>query len=182
MSAQAVSGQIQASAALKNLLSGTAGTSTTQVQVGTSPINITAGTGAGQMNELWSETITFTPSTPVLLDLTALTGEGGRQVNFAAIKYLEIINADPVVGHDLKIGGAVSNPWSAPFDAGTDKETVPSGGGALNQAGQVVGSPMLKTNLTAAGWTVDSTHKVLELDPGTNAVGPVTIVIGGLSA
>jgi hypothetical protein len=182
MSAQAVSGQIQTSAAMTNTLTGTAGTSKTQVNVGVSQVQISAGTGAGQANEMWSETLTFTADTPVDLDLTALTGEGGRDVSFAAIKYLQVINADSVVGHDVLVGDSGTDDWSAPWSSATNKETVPSGGGAKTQAGNVVGNSMVKENWTAAGWTVDSTHKILRLDPGSHTVGPVTVLIIGNSA
>lgn len=176
MSAQAVNGTIQATISLTNTLSGTSGQAKNQVTVGASQIAVSAGTGAGQCNELWSQTIALVASTPQTLDLTALTGEGGRTVSFSAVKIFEVVNNDPT--NPVTVGNAATTPFAPFWNTPANTESVP-GGGCKDQSGNQVGTPMLKTNLTAAGWSTTGATK-LKLDPGANAIS-VTVTIAGLA-
>lgn len=176
MSAQAVNGTIQATIALTNTLSNSGNQAKNQVTVGASQIAVSPGTGAGQCNELWSQTINLVASTPQTLNLSSLTGEGGRAVSFSAVKVFEVLNNDPT--NPVTVGNAATTPFAPFWNTPANTESVP-GGGCKDQSGNQVGTPMLKTNLTAAGWTVGA-NNLLKLDPGANAIS-VTVTIAGLA-
>lgn len=105
------------------------------------------------------------------LDLTALTGIGGRTVTLPALRLLFAINADPTAGHDVQIGPGASNGLATPFP-GTSAYVESKGGmtGAGAVGNNLLGNPTLLANFSTTGWVVDGTHKTILLTP----VGTVT--------
>ncbi len=126
---------------------------------------LTYGTGANQVNTCWWETRTVSAGANDDLDLTAITKStpaGTATVNFACIKAIQIENLSTTTGDYLLVGkvSAVTNGWEGPFS------TV--SGGLQRVEAEGCYSNFQKS---AAGWTVDSTHKVLRINnPGAAAI------------
>lgn len=184
-----INGQIQAGCNLTNQIgSGTAGQTNAIQNLGALPINIGPAQAAGLvLTDAWS-IVYSSLSSPQTIDLTNLTGEGGRTVNFTTpgIRFIQLWNCDPTAGHNVKIGPGASNGFAAPWDDGTATTTVNGGmpGASLSTAvgvsiAQPIGNSWQFTNLTVAGWTVDSTHKTLTIDPGASTLTNVVLVIAG---
>ncbi len=172
-----ISGQITCNLNLVNTYPATSGSFVESINIGGVALQIAGGTGVNQCNEMWCSTLSLAAS-PTTLNLLSLTGIGSRTVTFSAVKVLYIVNNDSVSTHSVAVGNGASTPWYAPFDASTDIVTLP--GGASGATATSGGTPLLLCNLTAAGWTVDSGHGLLMLDPGANTVS-VTILIAGLA-
>lgn len=127
------------------------------------------GTGAGQINKLGWGTLSLAVSTPVTLDLTAISGmtTWTGDTAFAKVKYLKIINGATAGGtKPLIVGVAASNAFNGQMGGTTPTETVEAG------------CELEWENKEAGGWTVDSTHKNVKVNPGANAI-VLTIIIAG---
>jgi hypothetical protein len=107
-------------------------------------------------------------------DLTAITGDGDAAATaftklHAIILYVPTEHAS---GVEAAVGPhPTTNGLVVPFGAAAGFLTAygPSGGMA---------SPVVLVNNLAAGWTVDSTHKVIEVNPGATATAWRIIFIG----
>lgn len=114
----------------------------------------------------WTAVIPLAASTPVNLNLSALTG-GKGDTAFTAYKFVDIRNNEAVgSGRDLTVGAEGSaNEAYEPFGATGGKLTIQPGT-----------ARQFYTRETA-GWTV-GTHTLIKLNPGSNPVN-VTVTIGG---
>lgn len=98
------------------------------------------------------------------VDFTTLSN-GIAAASFDKLKVLAIFNLATTAGYDLAVGGAASNAFSAIFSDATDEIVIAPGGCALFIA-------------PGAGYTVDSSHKALKLDPGANTFNVLVVAIG----
>lgn len=122
------------------------------------------GTGPNQAQRHYSTTNTLSASTPVSIDLTAVTTSDGT-TGFAHVRGLFIYNDDPT--NVITFGGG-SNPF-VPFLGGTSPTVVIQPGTC---------QPFQKP-LGTNGWAVSSGSKVVQLDPGTNAIAGYRVVAFG---
>jgi hypothetical protein len=133
---------------------------------------VTNGTGPNTANEVWSATITFAASTPVTLDLRALSsthsGFNGRTVQFSKIRRARFINLTPTSGFKVTVG-----------DAATGDEFLFGLDSAASTFDVPPGSQVILENWVD-GWTVSGSAKDLKLDPGSNVVTLAIILIGQL--
>lgn len=134
------------------------------VQVSQS-LTYTAGTAANQVNKVATVGGTATAS-PASIDLTSVVCVDG-QVGFSHIR--EVIAYDDDATNGLLWDFTATNALTAMFSAGgtTAKLTVQPG------AHQRFAKP-LGTN----GYVVDSTHKIVSLDPGANTIAYRVIILG----
>lgn len=119
---------------------------------------LTYGTGAAQVNRFWEDERTVTAGSNDDIDLTAITMTipvGSVTVGFSAVKSIQVENLTSTTGYYLLVGkvSSVTNGWEGPFHtvAGGVQRVEPDGVYANHQK-------------SAAGWTVDSTHKVLRIN------------------
>jgi hypothetical protein len=145
-------------------------------KLGLTDIVIADGIGAGQVNESWSNILTFVASTPQTLDTRSLVGIGSRAVSFAAIKFWQIVLLSSV--GSLTVGNAATNAWSAPWSSATVTEVI-TAGGCVDQQGNLVGTPFCKVRMDATGWVTDATHKDILLTPSAHAL-TVYIALAGI--
>lgn len=126
----------------------------------------TSGTGALQVNRLAQGSGTTTISTPVDLNLATLACVDGS-TGFSHVREVLIFNDDAT--NPLTVGddGVVTDAWVA-YSAGTSARFTVQPGSFLR-----ISKP-LGTN----GYTVDSTHKNLRIDPGSAAVAYRYVVAG----
>jgi Tfp pilus assembly protein FimT len=161
-----ISGQLTNAISITNSsTTATAGTRSEALNLGGSPVSITDGNGDNQFSKIASGTLTLLTSTPQELDLTAVVAAFGT-VTFSTVKYIRITNASTTSAHKTTVGGASSNAFDGPF-AGTAPTVDVYASGVL-----VIYRPL------GTGWTVDSTHKALKFNPGSNAQ-TVSYVIAG---
>lgn len=147
-----------------------------------SPVNLSAslpittqysnGTGANQVDLIYSKQLTLAASTPQTLDLTSLTDLAGGAANFARVRELLIEVVDETVDHNVTLGNAASNAW-APFWGATGTDKVFAGSYRHFSDPTTVGA--------SKGAVVSGTSKALMLDPGSNTV-VVNVIIVGCSA
>lgn len=130
------------------------------------------GTGAAEVDTIYAKQLSLVASTPQTLDLTSLTDLAGNSINFARVRELIVQVVDTTLGHDVILGDAASNAFSA-FWGATGTETVYAGSYSHKSDPNSTGS--------GHGAVVDSTHKSLKIDPGSNSV-VVNILIVGCSA
>lgn len=85
------------------------------------------GSGVDQAQVIFTDTRTITASSSETLDLSALTDAFGNTINIVNVKTLIVA---PAVGNtnNVVVGGAGSNPFASPFNAGTDTISVQPGG------------------------------------------------------
>ena len=103
---------------------------------------LTSGTGANQVDLLYSDTATLAASANTDIDLSgALANAVGGTSVFVKVRAL-IISAATGNTNNVVIGAAATNPW-ATFLNGTGTMTLPPGGFSANSAGT-----------TVAGWAV----------------------------
>lgn len=175
-----VTGKFQAGTNLKTkFTTGTAGEANETNNLGDKPIQVGAAQAAGlQFAETWSHTYSAVAA-PFDIDLTALTGIGGRPVDFTAsgVRLVQVINSDPAAGHDVTIGPAVTNGWAALWPNGLKVHGGMPGAGIVD--GSPVGNVVLQCCCRPTALVVDSTHKVLTIDPGANTITSLTILIAG---
>jgi hypothetical protein len=138
----------------------------------TQGVSVVNGTGPNTANEVWSATITFAASTPVTLDLRALSstysGFNGRTVQFSKLRRARFINLTSTPGFKVTVGDAATGDEFL-FDMPADDDTF-----AVNPGSEVILENWVD------GWPVDSSHKDLKLDPGSNVVVLAVILIGQL--
>jgi hypothetical protein len=114
-------------------------------------------------------TYNFAASTPQSIDLTSLLDQVGASISFGMVEFFAYRIQATNPAYVLTVGGAGSNPWN----------------GFLVGAGQMVWQPSTTLNdgfmvLPAPnGMPVNSGSKILKMDPGTNAVGLVDLIIAG---
>ncbi|HXS24479.1 MAG TPA: hypothetical protein VN719_09630 [Gemmatimonadales bacterium] len=122
----------------------------------------TPGTGANQMNKGYQASGNAAAA-PVSIDLTTVVCVDGS-TGLAHVRELLIFNDDPT--HTLNWDMTIVNSLLGPFTVAT-KWTIPP----LSHA-------RIANPASAAGWTVDSTHKIVDLDPGANTIA-YRLVAGG---
>lgn len=128
------------------------------------------GTGTGQANRVFSQTITLAASANQDLDLNgALVDALGGPAVFARVKAIAI-NARAANTNNVVVGAAAANGFVGPFGAATHTVAVPPGGQF------VISHP-------GAGWTVTAATADLLRVANSGAGTPVTldIVIVGTS-
>lgn len=118
-------------------------------------------------SKAWVRKLAFTASTPIDLDLTALTdGQGDEAFSSICLVDLRSLEA-PDSGKTLTIGGSGgAAEWYDPIGASGDKITLRPG------------ISLSLANRDTGGWTV-AARKVLRLDPGANAQTALLILAGG---
>lgn len=123
-------------------------------------VEFSNGTSAGQANKAWVRAITFTVSTPVTLDLTALT-DGRGDTSFSTIRGMGIylLNDFPLI-----VGAAASDSFQGPLSA-SGTYTIPAGR-------EWVWCRDHDTGYSTTGATD------LKLDPGSNAVQAAIVIMG----
>lgn len=166
--AATVTGSVSAGVSFNAITTATTGaTSTISVRLpsGLAPINYTSGTGAFQVNKLWFGTFSLA-STTTTLDLTALSG-GYGDTSFSAVKVFTVIDHETTASKKITVGNAASNQF-VPGGLSSGTVTWDVDGGATSTF----------MCATAAGWTVDSSHKSVKFDSGSNTVS-FSVVIAG---
>lgn len=131
---------------------------------GTVTISSNAGTITVKGNRVYQASGSAAASA-VNIDLTAVTNIDGT-TGFSYVRALLIFNDATTTLYTLTTG-AGSNPF-APYLGGTSP-TI-----AIDPGGAFVAIKALGTH----GYTVDSTHKTLQLDPGSNTVPYRVVVVG----
>lgn len=126
----------------------------------------TTGTAANQVQKLAQESGTTVASTPVDIDLSAIACVDGS-TGLAHVRELIVFNDDATNVLTVGDDGVVTNAWDA-WCSGTSPRVLVQPGGNLR-----ITKP-LGTN----GFAVDSTHKVLRLDPGSAAIAYRVVVAG----
>jgi hypothetical protein len=116
------------------------------------------GTGANNINEVWTKSATAAAA-PVTYTLSALVDDLGRTIPIAKVRGIVVANLSGTDGQTLTIGGAATNPWTAPFGSATDKLKIPAGGPFA------LGAPLA----TGLGVTAGASDQ-LKLDPGANTI------------
>jgi hypothetical protein len=138
-----------------------------QIPPALAALQFATGTGAQQISiASYNAGRALTASTPVTDDLSALTGYVGATA-YTKVKILAITNNDTVAGHNVVFSGGASNPFVGKLGGTTPTHTIGPG------------ETLLMFDLTAAGMTVDGTHKTIKLDPGANNISSVSIVVAG---
>lgn len=133
----------------------------------------TSGLLADQCDLLYAATLTLVASTPQTIDLTALADLFGGVVNFARVRFLAMRNNSVTDGANVLIGDSVTNEWDAFLSAAATLKVPPCS--ALNHGYFILTAP------NTTGFVVDSTHKTLKIDPGSNAM-TLDIIIAGCHA
>lgn len=108
---------------------------------GLADVELSNGTGSGQADVVFSDTVTIAASGTLELDLrgSMVNPIGGAAV-FAKVKAI-VVKARAGNTNNVVVGGAVSNPFVGPFGAVEDTIAVPPGGALVLLA-------------PAAGWAV----------------------------
>lgn len=130
-----------------------------------------SGSGLEQFNKVHAHTYSFAASTPQTPDLQSLLDVAGASISFTVVRlfaYRIQSNASTFV---ITAGGAGTNEWNGILTSGSKMTWYPSSanldGYAILQAPSATGVP------------VSSSSRLFKLDPGTNAVGNVDIIIAG---
>lgn len=127
----------------------------------------TLGTAAGQLN-LVAISSGSAAASPVSIDLTSLTDPSGAAVNFAKIRAALILNDSTTDGSFLLLDNTVTNGWGSPFNNITTAKLKIPAGATVNGTNYPGFFMICGPNTT--GLTVDSTHKIVSLDPGANTI------------
>ena len=133
----------------------------------------TSGSGADQFAFVHAKTYVFSASTPITLNLIsgALLDIVGNPIVFSAVRYFLYRIQSQVATFLLTAGNAGTNPWNARLVGTSTELWYPSSAG--NDGFTIVQAP------SVTGMPVSSGSCQLMLDPGTNAVGNVDIIIAG---
>lgn len=117
-------------------------------------------------SKAWAAVLNLAASTPITLDLTALTG-GAGDTAFTSVALIDVRSLEtPGSGRTLRIGGAGgATEWYDPLGASGDKITLDPG------------TFLNKITLETAGWSVGA-RKLLKLDPGANAHALSIVLVG----
>jgi hypothetical protein len=115
-------------------------------------ITFSNGAGANQGDFIWQDSRTLSASASESLDLQtgALTDNVGTAITLSKLKVLVVV-ASGANTNDVLVGGAGANAITGPWGSTTDYNTIKPGGMFL------IAAP------TAAGYTVDGTHKLLKV-------------------
>lgn len=135
-------------------------------------IAFTSGTGANQIDLLWTDQRTLSASTGEDLDLAgSLTDAFGTTLTFASIKVIYVFSA-AANGDNLLVGGAATNAVSTIFSDTSDELVLAPGG------------TVLITNPSATGYAVTaSTADLLRIENSdSGASATYDIIIAGDSA
>jgi hypothetical protein len=146
------------------LTTGSARTISVRLPANLAPVEFTSGTGASQVDLVWSDTRTYS-ATPTTLDLSSLSAASTNTgaATFNNVKVIAVFNNDTT--NSLIVGNAASAQFTGPLSSGTTTITIPAGCGALFY------------NKAANGWDA-ATAKNLKIDPGANNIS-ATIAIAG---
>lgn len=129
----------------------------------------TSGVLADQIDNIHAKTYTFVASTPQSIDLTTITDIIGNTITAKRVRLLAI-KVKWTTDVPLIVGNSGTNDFEAFVGAGGTFKVYPSSanndGFAIFTCPQTLGAP-----------TIDSTHKILKLDPQT-AAGDVDVIIG----
>lgn len=132
------------------------------------------GTGVDQCDGVSAEIISLVASTPQIVDLSALTDAiTGAALTVARIVFIAFKNLATTDGYNVLIGDAATNEFDGFLSAAATMTLFPSS--PLNDGFVVISAP------NATGMPVNSTHKALKLDPGSNAI-QVVMIVGTRSA
>jgi len=134
------------------------------------------GTGAQQVDTVFAEKIALSVSTPVTIDLTNVTDPAGNTgVSFGRVREFFIQNMDPAAGHSIAVYSTASNGWAVLPPVANELVVQPNGGMIHIADPQSTGS--------LVGNVVTSTSKSFTINPGTNAISAVNIlIVGGSTA
>jgi hypothetical protein len=146
------------------LTTGSARTISARLPANLAPVEFTSGTGASQVDLVWTDTRTYS-ATPTTLDLSTLAAASTNSgaATFNNIKIIAIFNNDTT--NSLIVGNAASAQFTGPLSSGTTTITIPAGCGFVFY------------NKGANGWDA-ATAKNLKIDPGANNIS-ATIAIAG---
>ncbi len=136
----------------------------------------TNGTGAGQIDQMYSRQLTFVASTPQTLDLQALPDMGIPVVNQVLVRVREIWIevTDVVLTHTLAVAAGASNGWTFLPPIGNDLIAMPGG-----RAGVIMSDPDSVGG--GVGYVVGSGSKTITLTPSAHVL-IVNVTILGCSA
>lgn len=131
------------------------------------------GTGVDQVDRWYSTTLTFTASTPQVLDLTNLTSPTGSTTSFARVKRIIVTVNSTTDGQTLKLGYSTTtaNAWTS-LVSNPGQITLHASTVSGNSSVFVVVAP------NATGYVVSSSNKLLNLDPGSNAFTATVDILG----
>jgi len=129
------------------------------------------GTGSDAVNLISPTTLNLVASTPQTIDLTSLLDIQGNAVSFSKVQLLLLRNNATTAGFNCTVGNAASNAFSAIFGA-TGMVTLYPGTATNPFGGFNIYS--IPGNVAA----VDSTHKNLKFDPGSNSFTVDVLIIG----
>lgn len=147
------------------------------------PFAFDQGTASNCVNLLYAKTHALAASN-LDLDLASLTDVAGNSINFARVRFIMIRNESTTAGHNLTIGAAASNAWTALLGTSTSTIVLPPGIAASGN------NPPFYSTFSAAdplssggtgGFIVGASSKVLQLAPGANSFN-VSVLIAGTSA
>jgi hypothetical protein len=131
----------------------------------------------GQFNIAGIEKGALTASTTHDIDLTAMKGLQNESVVFAKLLLAFLWVFDPTAGHIVTVDTSTTNGLIAVTGGAAGKAIAGPGIAVGNQVASV---PLILGNLNP-GITVDTTHKILTLDPGTNNIASYLFVALGIS-
>jgi hypothetical protein len=134
--------------------------------------NFTSGTPADNLDGVSAVLLTLAASTPQTLDLTALVDLFGNAITAARARFFYFQLVTPTDGHTVAIGNNGSNDFTGFVSSGGTITLYPSS--PLNGGFVLISAP----NTTAM--VINSTHKNLKFDPGSNAAS-VLVLIGTAS-
>jgi hypothetical protein len=130
------------------------------------------GTAADQVDGISVQSLTFAPSTPQNIDLTALQDVLKNNITCARVRFMAIKVYWQTDNVPLLVGGAGSNEWNGPLSSGGKLSVYPSS--AANSGWFILTAPQ------TTGIPVTGGSKILKLDPQT-ASGQVNLVIATCS-
>lgn len=151
----------QISAAITSGMAGGAlpATATGSISDGTAR-GAVVGSGAGQVNKIYSAAFTVTSGTPFTIDLTTLTDLLGNAITFGTYIASKITNLSVTTGQDFTCFGGTNG-----LLATSTELCYANGGNKLHDTG-------------TTGITVDSTHKIIQITvaAGTSVAGTITVI------
>jgi hypothetical protein len=128
-------------------------------------VTYAAGTGANQANKVAAPSGSAAAS-PSTIDLSSQACVDG-QTGFSHVREVIVFNDSPTAV--LTLDFTASNAWTAPFSAGGTTAKLDIQPGTSQRFNKPIG-----TN----GFVVDSTHKILTLDPGASTVAWRAVIVG----
>lgn len=135
------------------------------------PSPLTDGTAADNAQKFVTISAALT-TTGTTYDLTAITGGAGNaNVNFTAIKAIVIEDTSTTAANYVIAGAAATSAWEAWTSVTGSTFLVPAGGAAN-------GGVVVMYNPSAAGWTVDGTHKNFKLATAAGTATAKVLIIG----